>query len=74
VGYDIVRVSFDAAGRPQGGFTRLITGWLAHPTEAGVYGRPAGLAWANDGSLLIADDWGGRIWRVTATGPKGFDE
>jgi len=74
VGYDIVRVSFDALGRPRAGFSRLITGWLAHPDEAGVYGRPAGLAWANDGSLLIADDWGGRIWRVTATGPKGFDE
>jgi glucose/arabinose dehydrogenase len=65
VGYDVVRVRFNAAGRPYGKAETFVTGWLPDPMERPVYGRPAGLAWAKDGSLLIADDWGGRIWRIT---------
>jgi glucose/arabinose dehydrogenase len=33
-----------------------------------VYGRPAGLLVAKDGSLLIADDAGKTVWRVVYTG------
>jgi len=33
-------------------------------------GRPTALAVAKDGSLLIADDTGGTIWRVSYTGNK----
>jgi hypothetical protein len=33
-----------------------------------VWGRPAALAIAKDGSLLVADDTGGTIWKVSYTG------
>jgi glucose/arabinose dehydrogenase len=32
-----------------------------------VYGRPVGLAVLPDGSMLVADDAGGTIWRVTGS-------
>jgi hypothetical protein len=35
-----------------------------------VWGRPAALAVAKDGALLVADDTGGTIWRIAYTGPK----
>ena len=65
VGYDVVRVRFDAGGHAIGTAETVISGWLIDPAGALVNGRPAGLAWAADGSLLIADDWGGRIWRIS---------
>jgi hypothetical protein len=38
-------------------------------SPAEVWGRPAALAVARDGSLLIADDTGGTIWRITYSAP-----
>jgi glucose/arabinose dehydrogenase len=38
--------------------------------RAEVWGRPAALAVAKDGSLLITDDTGGTIWRIAYTGTK----
>lgn len=68
-GYKIVRVPFDAAGRPNGPMEDFVTGWLVDPAYSNeVYGRPAGLLEDSDGSLLIADDWGGRIWRIRYVG------
>ena len=72
IGYDVVRVRFDKNGVAEQSCTPLVTGWLPNPKGEGCYGRPAGLAWDMDGSLLIADDWGGRIWRVAAK--NGWDE
>ena len=69
-GYDIVRVRFDAAGRPSPKYETFVSGWLPDPARTSVYGRPVGLAWAKDGALLIADDWGGRIWRVSHVGGR----
>jgi hypothetical protein len=37
--------------------------------RAEVWGRPAALAVAEDGSLLVADDTGGTIWRISYKGP-----
>jgi glucose/arabinose dehydrogenase len=37
--------------------------------RAEVWGRPAALAVAKDGSLLVADDTGGTIWRISHKGP-----
>lgn len=66
-GYVVVRVPF-AAGRPAGGYEVFAAGFRLSPSgeadRAEVWGRPAGLAVAADGSLLIADDTGGTIWRV----------
>ena len=42
--------------------------WAAGERRAEVWGRPAALAVAKDGSLLVADDTGGTIWRVSYTG------
>jgi glucose/arabinose dehydrogenase len=64
-GYSVVRVPFDDRGRPTGPPRPFLTGWLKDAARSNdVFGRPAGLAWARDGSLLITDDWAGRIFRV----------
>jgi len=41
--------------------------------RAEVRGRPAALAIAKDGALLIADDTGGTIWRISSAGVPGAD-
>jgi len=64
-GYKIVRVPFKD-GRPAGGYENFLTGfWIGGSKTAQVWGRPAGLAVAADGSLLIADDVSNAIWRVS---------
>lgn len=42
----------------------FIDGWLNDETQK-VSGRPVDLLWLNDGSLLISDDYGDAIYRVT---------
>ncbi len=67
-GYKIVRVRFKD-GEPQGGYDNFVTGFhVDDSSPAQVWGRPVGLAIARDGSLLIADDAGKAIWRVSYTG------
>jgi len=67
-GYKVVRVHF-AGGKPVGGYDDFAVGFAKPGTSpAEVFGRPAGLAVARDGSLLIADDAGKTVWRVTYTG------
>ncbi len=64
-GYMVVRVPF-AAGRPKGHYEIFASGfWAEGKGTAVVWGRPAGLAVAIDGSLLIADDVGDVIWRIS---------
>ena len=62
-GYKLVFVPF-ANGRPAGPPRDILTGFLA-PDERVSYGRPVGVAIGPDGSLLMADDVGDVIWRVT---------
>ncbi len=68
-GYMVVRVRF-AEGQPSGGYEAFATGFRLDSGEGGgraeVWGRPAGLAVAADGSLLIADDVSGSVWRIQA--------
>jgi glucose/arabinose dehydrogenase len=61
-GYRVAFVPF-ADGRPSGPPEDFLTGFIAG-SGRNVYGRPVGLAMFRDGSLLVADDAGGRIWRV----------
>lgn len=63
-GYKIVRVRFKD-GHPVGGYDDFLTGWMLNEDSRDVWGRPAGLLVLKDGSLLIADDGGDKIWRVT---------
>ncbi|MFL5266428.1 MAG: PQQ-dependent sugar dehydrogenase [Stellaceae bacterium] len=68
-GYKVVRVPFKD-GRPEGYFENFATGfWVSGEQRAEVWGRPAALAVAKDGSLLVADDTGGTIWRISYKGP-----
>jgi len=67
-GYKVVRVKF-AGGKPAGGYENFLTGfWDGSTSPPQVWGKPVGLAVAMDGSLLIADDTGGTVWRVAYTG------
>ena len=63
-GYKLVFVPF-VNGRPSGPARDILSGFLA-PDEKESYGRPVGVALGPDGrSLLMADDVGDVIWRVT---------
>ena len=63
-GYKVVFVPFEN-GRPAGPARDILTGFLA-PDERVSYGRPVGVTLGPDGALLVADDVGDVIWRVTA--------
>ena len=68
-GYMVVNVPFKN-GRPEGYYQAFMTGfWTKGSMTAEVWGRPVGLAVANDGSLLVADDGGNRVWRVSYKKP-----
>jgi glucose/arabinose dehydrogenase len=62
-GYKVVFVPFEN-GRPNGPARDILSGFLA-PDERTSYGRPVGVTLGPDGSLLVADDVGSTIWRVT---------
>ena len=62
-GYKVVFVPFEN-GRPAGPPRDILSGFLA-PDERESYGRPVGVTLGPDGSLLVADDVGDVIWRVT---------
>jgi glucose/arabinose dehydrogenase len=69
-GYKVVRVGFKD-GRPEGWYENFVTGfWVSGQQRAEVWGRPTALALTKDGALLIADDTGGTIWRVSYSGPQ----
>lgn len=63
-GYRVIFVPFDAAGKPQGLPVDVLTGFLNDKGEA--LGRPVGVAFDRGGGLLVADDTGNKVWRVTA--------
>ena len=62
-GYKVVFVPFEN-GRPSGPPRDILSGFLS-PDERASYGRPVGVSLGPDGSLLVADDVGDVIWRVT---------
>jgi glucose/arabinose dehydrogenase len=62
-GYKVVFVPF-ADGRPSGKAEDVVTGFIGADGKA--RGRPVGLAFDKSGALLIADDVGNTIWRVSA--------
>ena len=62
-GYNVVFVPF-SGGRPSGPPVDVLTGFVGPDDEA--YGRPVGVAIDRRGGLLVADDVGNVIWRVTS--------
>jgi glucose/arabinose dehydrogenase len=65
-GYKVVFVPF-TQGKPSGKAQDVVTGFLNNDGQA--RGRPVGLAVDRSGALLIADDVGNTVWRVTG-GPQ----
>ena len=64
-GYKVIFVPFDGA-EPSGMPADVLTGFLNDEGEA--LGRPAGVAIDARGALLVADDVGNVVWRVTPAG------
>ena len=65
-GYKVVYIPFNDRGFPDAKAKPIdvLTGFLSAKNEA--QGRPAGVAIDKSGALLVADDAGNRIWRVSA--------
>jgi len=62
-GYKVIFVPFKN-GRPAGMPQDVLTGFLSANAEA-AYGRPVGVAVDKHGALLVSDDVGNTVWRVT---------
>ena len=62
-GYKVVFVPF-SDGKPSGSAQDVVTGFLNDQGQA--RGRPVGVAFDKSGALLIADDVGNTVWRVSA--------
>ncbi|HBX65014.1 MAG TPA: sorbosone dehydrogenase, partial [Balneolaceae bacterium] len=65
IGYRITMVKFDDNGNPIS-YEPFVTGWLQG--EEDVRGRPVALLQLKDGSVLISDDHGNKIYRLTYEG------
>jgi glucose/arabinose dehydrogenase len=61
-GYKVIRIRMKD-GKPTGEYEDFVTGFVVNDTQA--WGRPVGIAVAKDGSLLVSEDAGDTIWRVT---------
>jgi glucose/arabinose dehydrogenase len=61
-GYKVIFVPF-VGGKPNGPPVDVLTGFLS--PEGDALGRPVGVALDKRGALLVADDVGNTIWRVT---------
>jgi glucose/arabinose dehydrogenase len=66
-GYKVIRVPMKD-GKATGEYEDFLVGFVTK--EGNVWGRPAGVAVAKDGSLMVTDDGSGTVWRVAYTGKK----
>ncbi|HKJ61930.1 MAG TPA: sorbosone dehydrogenase family protein, partial [Hyphomicrobiales bacterium] len=64
IGYRIMRVKFDKDGKPTGKEV-FAEGWLEGDD---AIGRPVDIAELPDGSLIVSDDFAGRIYRISYDG------
>lgn len=63
VGYQVAFVPFQN-GKASGSYEPFLSGFIANKEKGDVYGRPVGILEMSDGSLLVADDVSGIVWRV----------
>jgi glucose/arabinose dehydrogenase len=64
VGQSVAFVPFKD-GKPSGPLESFLTGWMLDPGKREVWGRPTGVMVMKDGSLLVSDDGGNKIWRIS---------
>ncbi|MFC0709449.1 PQQ-dependent sugar dehydrogenase [Azorhizophilus paspali] len=63
-GYKVIFVPFDDQGRPSGPPQDILSGFVKEEKNE-AYGRPVGVTVDKAGALLVADDVGNVVWRVT---------
>ena len=66
VGYEVVRVPRHGGMHATGEYQDFLTGFVLPNGQA--WGRPVGITTASDGSLMVSDDGGNVIWRVSYEG------
>jgi glucose/arabinose dehydrogenase len=66
-GYSVVYVPF-RNGKPAGAPEDFLTGFMISPDSKEVWGRPVAFLQLPDGSVLVSDDGGNKIWRITWKG------
>src|SRR5579862_4331525 len=64
VGYAVSFIPF-SGGKPSGPPRDFLSGWMISPDSRDVWGRPVGLLVLQDGTLLVSDDGGNKLWRVS---------
>src|SRR5688572_15876887 len=64
-GFKIIRVRFNDGKLIGNSYEDFVSGWLPDENSNEVWGRPVGVLVAADGSLLITDDGGDKVWRVS---------
>lgn len=64
VGYQVAFIPFKD-GKPSGKPEPFLEGFIGDKDKSIVYGKPVGLTIMKDGSLLVSDDGGNVIWRVS---------
>lgn len=67
VGYSVAFIPF-ANGKPSGPVRDFLTGWMLSPDSKDVWGRPVAVLQLPDGSLLVSDDGGKKLWRISYKG------
>ncbi|MCI0723629.1 MAG: PQQ-dependent sugar dehydrogenase [Acidobacteria bacterium] len=67
VGYSVTFIPF-SQGKPTSGPRDFLTGFMLAPEKREVWGRPVGLFQLPNGSLLVSDDGGNKIWRISYKG------
>ena len=71
-GYKVAFIAF-RDGKPSGELEDFMTGFVAGDQQSTAYGRPVGVIVDKGGALLVADDAGNVVWRVSS-GNKGTGE
>jgi glucose/arabinose dehydrogenase len=69
-GYKVIFVPF-RAGRPAGQPMDVLTGFLKNDGSGVAHGRPVGVAVDAQGAVLVADDTGNTVWRVSGGRRQG---
>jgi glucose/arabinose dehydrogenase len=67
VGQSIAFIPFKDA-KPSGPLREFMTGWMLSPDKREVWGRPVALLQLPDGSVLVSEDGGNKIWRISYKG------